>query len=110
MIVELEDGREFRLPDDSEETKVDELVKALLGAESRASAALATAQALQAEVAALRMQCEKHMAPAFDATELVAAVKEGANRTVKALLADTVLVRDETTGEHTRSKKVMKGA
>ena len=109
MIVELEDGREFRLPDDSEETKVDELVKALLSAESKAASALATAQTLQAEVAALRAQCEKQM-PMFDSTEIVAAVKEGANRTVKALLADTVLVRDETTGEHTRSKKVMKGA
>lgn len=109
MIVELDDGREFRLPDDTEESKVDELVKALIGAESRASAALATAQALQAEVAALRAQVEARPA-SFDPTEIVAAVKDGANRTVKALLADTVLVRDETTGEHTRSKKVMKGA
>lgn len=108
MIVELEDGREFRLPDDSEEAKVDELVKALVRAESRAAAAEAAAQAVREEIAALRAMMERH-APAFDPAPIVAAVKEGANRTVKALLADTVLVRDETTGEHTRSKKVMKG-
>lgn len=107
MIVELDDGREFRLPDDSEETSVDKLVKALISAEKSAAAALATAQALQTEVAVLRAQVDARQAP-FDATEIVAAVKDGTDRTVKALMADTVLVRDETTGDHTRSRKVVK--
>ena len=75
MIVELADGREFRLPDDSEETKVDELVKALLRAESTAAAALATAQALQAEIASLRKQVEAR--PGNDgAVEFVRLVSE----------------------------------
>lgn len=108
MIVELADGREFRLPDDSEETKVDELVKALLRAESTAAAALATAQALQAEVASLRKQVEAH--PGNEGTveylDLIhTAIKDGSAAMVRAQLADTVLLADEY-GEMTRSKKV----
>jgi hypothetical protein len=110
MIVELADGREFRVPDNTEEAKVDELVKALLAAESKASAALATVQAVQAEVAALRKQVEGRTLDTSALQACVAGV-EGAvlrvgSQIEKAVMADTMLVAD-TTGEYNRSRKVM---
>lgn len=112
MIVELEDGREFKLPDDTEEAKVDELVKALLRSESAAAAATAHCQALQAEVASLRKLVESSQQRKLDLAPLEialgavrGAVEAAGDRVEKAVLADTMLLADES-GEYNRSRKV----
>lgn len=117
-IAELPGGREFAFPDGTSDAQMDAIIRALVAAEAAAAQARAEVAMLRdrldALIAAQVKPAGKQTAVApVDMSPVVgelramrADLNEGLNKMVNAQLADTILVRDEITGEQTRSRKV----
>lgn len=112
MIIELSDGREFKLPDGTDESAADRIVRVLVTAETVAARAQDAAAAAQAEVKALRDKLDAILAQPSDSGKVIEELrglrndlKNGIVRIVSAQLADVEIVKDAF-GEPVRSRKV----
>ncbi len=111
MILELEDGRELRLPDEMPDETARQLKRLILALEERARTAESDARTLRDEMAGLRRQVETRVAAPADTSVVDAlralqdSLETGVRRIVNAQLADRKLVFDAT-GEPTHSKAV----
>lgn len=122
MIAELPDGTELQFPDTMTDAQVGAVVKRILAAEKKAALAQKTADeavaSARTEMETLRSRVDTMVTQFKPATpdnasvlaalaSLNASIAQGFDKMVKAQLADTVLVRDDT-GEAVGSKKVPK--
>lgn len=112
MILELDDNRQIKLPDDMDEEVARQIGRLILETERRAVRAEKRADAFEAELATLRQRVDTLSAPApadDGLREAVASLQSRLSslleRVVSAVEADRVLARDEF-GETTRSKIV----
>lgn len=110
MILELGEGREIKLPDDTDEETARQIGRLILVTERRAAAAEARADRLEAEIATLRQRVDAFAAPRDDGVlaavaDMPARLASLLERVAAAAEADRVLVKDEF-GEATRSKIV----
>lgn len=111
MILELDDGRELRLPDEMPDETARQLKALILALEGRARTAESDVRMLRDEMAALRRTAEGSAASNDRTANALAAVSRdiiaALRRVEAAALADREMVPNEL-GDMTRSRAVIR--
>lgn len=110
MILDFEDGRELKLPDEMPDETARILKKWILALEERAANAEAQCaklgeQLAKSEVKSPEVASNDGVLEALQALRL--SVENGFKQMVRAQMADVILVKDEISGEPRGSRKVM---
>jgi hypothetical protein len=111
MILEIDDTRSLRLPDDTPDETARQIKRLILATEERARAAEHNFALLHDELTALRAHVNNSTASNASHNDSIRAMcdvlAQGLQRVERAVLADRQMMADES-GEYTRSRAVFR--